>query len=259
MNNYTEEDVEAIKTIDSRYCILGFERGVSGTDHIQGFIYFKNPRSFSSTMGLLPRAHIEIAKGTPQQNREYCSKSGNFVELGEMPVSSAQKGEKEIQRWTDAKRACQENKIEEVPDDIFIRYYRTLKDIRKDYMKKPEDIDDVCGVWLYGPPGSGKSYGARQRYEGAYDKPCNKWWDGYQGEEYVIIDDFDLNHSVLGHHLKIWADRYAFIAETKGGAVPIRPKKIIVTSNYAIDVIFKDRALIEALQRRFEEEYVTGF
>lgn len=239
---------------------MGYEVGVQGTPHLQGYIYFANARLFSAVRTLLTsRAHVEVAKGSPEQNRDYCSKGGSFYESGEIPLSSKQKGEKEAERWSSAKRACLENRLDDVPDDIFIRYYRTLKDIRKDYMVKPEDTDDVCGIWMFGPPGSGKSRGAREKYPGAYDKPCNKWWDGYQGEEYVIIDDFDLNHSVLGHHLKIWADRYSFIAETKGGAIPIRPKKIIITSNYAIDDIFKDAALVEALRRRFDEQYVGIF
>jgi hypothetical protein len=256
INNYTDEEYEAIQGMECRYLIVGKEVGAEGTPHLQGYILFRNARSFNTIKRLLPRAHIEPAKGNAEQNIDYCSKDGDYFEKGDRPVSQKRKGEAEKQRWEDARSAAKEGRLDDIDADIYVRQYRTLKMIKKDHMQDIPDHDDVTGIWFYGAAGTGKSRTARQDYPGAYLKMCNKWWDGYNNEDNVIIDDFDKNHSVLGHHLKIWADRYAFIAETKGGAVKIRPKKIIVTSQYHITDIWDDCETREALQRRFS---VTHF
>lgn len=254
LNNYTEAEYEAFvgNAEKAAYAIIGKEVGENGTPHLQCYFYFKNAKSFSAVKKIFPRAHIEKAKGDAEQNKEYCSKEGSFEEYGNIPLSNKRKGEVEKERWAKARKSACEGKIEDVPDDIFIKYYRTLKAIKKDYMTKVDDAEDVSGVWIYGEAGVGKSRKARADYPEAYMKMCNKWWDGYQDEEYVIVDDVDPNHSCLGHHFKIWGDRYAFLAETKGGAMMIRPKKIIVTSQYSVEEIWSDLATRDAINRRFE-------
>lgn len=260
LNNPTDEEKESIKGIQCRYKVVGFEKGAEGTPHLQGYLYFSNARRFNAIKRLIPRAHIEVSKGSPVQNRDYCTKDGDFYEAGEMPISQKAKGAKEEERWLNAKTLALEGKIEDIDADIFIRCYRNLKLIKKDFMKEVQDTNEVCGIWLYGPAGVGKSRRARELTgEKFYPKLCNKWWDGYQEEADVICDDIDKNHSCLGHHLKLWSDRYAFIAETKGGALKIRPNRFIVTSQYRIEDIWSDQETRDALKRRFVCIHIIGY
>eukprot|EP00798_Chlamydomonas_sp_ICE-L_P007702 gene7702-868_t len=154
------------------------------------------------------------------------------------------RGESEKLRWKTAWEAAKEGRFEDIDAGIKLKYWKTMKEIRKDHMQKPEDADGTTGVWIWGPPGCGKSKGPK------------KWWDGYQDEDNVILDDFDTGN--LGHHLKIWADRYSFLAEVKGGTLHIRPKKIVVTSNFAPDdpKFEWDSVTTEAIRRRFKVSHM---
>lgn len=254
LNNYTQADEDLLQNDSSavRYVCYGREVGESGTPHLQGFIYFNNPCALSLCRERVGNAHCEIARGTTKQAVEYCKKDGDCYERGSAPLTSAEKGEAEKERWDRSRDAAKEGRLDDIDSDIYVRYYRTLKDIKRDHMSRPEDAAECTGMWITGLSGVGKSYKARQDYPDAYFKMANKWWDGYQGEENVIIDDLDVGHACLGHHLKIWADRYSFVAETKGGATMIRPTKIIVTSQYRIDQIWTDAETVDALKRRFQ-------
>jgi len=253
LNNYTEESEQLLQALDVKYLIYGREVGESGTPHLQGYVSFANPRRFNAIKKTLPvGSHIEAALGNSQQNFDYCTKDNDYFEKGTRPKTAKEGGAMEKKRWDDAMQSAKDGRLDDIPTDIRVRYYRTWKQIKSDYMPPVPDADDTTGIWYYGEAGAGKSRTARADYPDAYLKMCNKWWDGYQDEPYVIIDDIDCKHDCLGHHLKIWADRYAFLAETKGGAIKIRPDKIIVTSQYSPEQIWSDQPTVDAIRRRFK-------
>lgn len=256
INNPTEKDELDMDSISKtcRYMVVGKEVGDSGTPHAQGFVIFTSNYRLNAVKALLPRAHLEAAKGSWEQAANYCKKDGDYLEFGTAPATQKRKGEAEKERWDAAREAAKKGKLDEVDSDIYLRYYRTLKEIAKDHMEVPANLEDSGEMlWYYGASGTGKSRKAREENPDAYLKMCNKWWDGYQGQDVVLIEDLDKKHDVLGHHLKIWGDRYSFLAETKGGAIAIRPKKIIVTSNYSIEEIWFDEETREPLKRRFKQ------
>ncbi len=239
------------------YLVVGKERGDEGTPHLQGYVVFKNRQYMTALKKWMPRAHVAIAKGTPEEASDYCKKDGDFVEEGVLPLTQAQGASKNCKRkWDDAwDKACAGN-IDDIQKDMAIPYYHSFKRIRQDHPAQHEDLDSTCGIWFVGPTGCGKSRRARQDYPGYYDKPLNKWWDGYRDEPFVILDDMGPDQGLfMGLFLKRWTDHYPFPAEQKGTTVQIRPKQIIVTSQYTIGEVFEkkeDPALVAALLRRFE-------
>jgi len=86
VNNDTFEDLSLLLDADFQYLIIGCEVGEQGTPHLQGYIYFTNARSQNSVKKILPRAHLLVAKGSPNSNYDYCSKDGSFYEFGDKPL-----------------------------------------------------------------------------------------------------------------------------------------------------------------------------
>ncbi len=115
----------------------------------------------------------------------------------------------------------------------------------------------VKGIWIYGEPGSGKSHWARTTFPNSYLKLQNKWFDGYDLQEEILLEDFDF--SKLGHHLKLWADKWGSHGEVKGGLTPLLHSRLIITSNYTIAQLFADDvALVAAVARRFQQLTMTS-
>lgn len=259
LNNWTADEFDLIRYSPKiKYLIMGREIGEQLTPHLQGYLTTKTAIRFSAVKKIVgPRAHIEKAKGNAQQNIDYCSKDGDFVEVGTRPLTNQQKGSVEKERYARAWELARQGMIEEIDPELRIRHYGTLKRIAYDAQMETKHEDTTEKMeWYYGASGTGKSRKARSENPDAYLKMCNKWWDGYAQEDVVIIEDFDRKHDVLVHHLKIWGDRYAFPAEVKGGKINIRPRKIIVTSNYHPCQIWTQASDLDPILRRFR---VTEF
>lgn len=249
INNYTDESIANCKAIVCRYIAAGYETGSQGTPHIQGYVVFKERKGLVGVQRLLGNAHWEIAKGSHSQASDYCKKDGNFWESGEIPHQG---------KRTDISNAVatlEQNGLkrcaEEHPE-VYIKYSRGLRDYAL-ITSEPYEHVSVRGIWIYGPPGTGKSHAARSFDPDLYIKPQNKWWDGYDSQETVLLDDLDTH--VLGHYLKIWADKWSCTGETKGGTVQLRHKLFVVTSNLSIDELFDEEHMREAIARRFKVIY----
>lgn len=266
LNNYSEDEVKALRSTIPVHPIrwIGFEEevGESGTPHLQGVmvLYTKATLASFKKLDCLKRAHLEVMKGRIEHSEVYCSKEGKFESYGDKPMSQKDKGECEIKRFDDARLAARESRFDDIPSDIYVRHYGALHKIARDSYVEPQARAQLENYWIFGPSGCGKSRGALQMYgDRAYLKKCdNKWWDGYDPSKHdvVIIEDICPKQSYQMTNFKIWSDHRAFLAETKGGTLLIRPTIIVVTANHSIDEVFADRKEateedVNAIKRRF--------
>jgi len=131
--------------------------------------------------------------------------------------------------WEKIWESAKTGRIMDIPPQIRLQNYRTIKQIEKDFLQPVAAIREINVFW--GPAGTGKSRTAwEQSGLDAYPKdPCTKFWDGYQGQEKVVIDEFrgEINIS----HILRWFDRYPVNVECKFGATTLKATKIWITSN----------------------------
>lgn len=84
LNNYSKDELSSIISvfdIKARLFIIGDEKGISGTPHLQGYVEFKTkcrPLSLFS----FKRIHWEKAKGSKDENIAYCSKENVLCAYG---------------------------------------------------------------------------------------------------------------------------------------------------------------------------------
>lgn len=143
-------------------------------------------------------------------------------------------GTKKVRRniakdWDAVKSAAIAGRLDDIPSDIFVRNYSSLRKIAADFAS-PVGIERTVTVF-WGPTGVGKS---RRAWElGGLDSfpkdPRTKFWDGYRGQDSVIIDEFRGGIDIS--HILRWFDRYPVIVEIKGSSTVLKASKIFITSN----------------------------
>ena len=254
LNNYSEEDVRRLQALQEgvSYHIFAKEVGESGTPHLQGYIEFENPRATGSgwknLKKLMGECHFESRRGTAHQASDYCMKDKDAVvfKFGEISRQGARTD------WAQATNEILSGRevvdvIQEQPQLLpAIRALETLKKMSIQPIER-----EVRVTWLYGSPGSGKTRWVWTQYPDVYSKPSGHWWDGYNGEETLLLDDFDADIP-FAELLKV-LDRYKYRVQVKGGFVGARWTRVFITTNNPPAEFYQTVSNRRALDRRIHE------
>lgn len=233
INNYgPNEPADLFNRLEGSYVYVVVGKEVcptTGTPHLQGYVLFRDRKRLKTVKKLIGnRAHLERAKGNPEQNHRYCSKEGNYEERGTLPTG----------KHTTLSVVCEKLKagtpLREIAlnqPETFVRHHRGLQRLVEVLGESTQRSWKTTVVVYIGTTGVGKSRKCAELCgsEPTYYKPRGKWWDGYDGQPNVIIDDF-YGWIEYDEMLRI-TDRYPHRVPVKFGFTQFLAKSIFITSN----------------------------
>lgn len=275
-NNYTPEIEQALKTLECRYIVFGYEEcPTTGTPHLQGYVVFESSIPFETAKKRIgATAHIEKPEHDALVNYRYCTKTREgdtpnekVYEKGDRPLSQKEKGAGEKRKWGEVMEHAKAGDMAWImmnQPKVFIQHGKMLEHIHARYGPRPEPlVHRKVHTWIWGVADSGKVHHAKHLedlktpHPSCYVKKADKWFCHYDGEERVVVMEWAPKHYQLSEDLKEWADKWPFRAEGKGTSMTIRPKEIWICSNYSIEQCFSDPETVAALNTRFNVVYLS--
>jgi len=238
-----------------------YETTSNGRNHQQCAIRFKRAVRNQSVRKLYPGAHVENQRKPFLANIRYCGKDKSRIEKPDNGPEAGVYGDIACQgKRTDiheyvarVKEGADEKSL--LLDDrtvaVWAKYPHLYNRIRN-VLTKDIEKQKPWVTFIIGDSGKGKTRMAttiaKQNFgQDYFIKTGNcKWWDGYDYEKCIIMDDFE--GQMDDKQLLQFMDRYKYQGEIKGGTIFLNPERIIFTMES--DDWFKGRKNIE---RRVDE------
>ena len=223
----------------------------TGKKHLQGFTYLKNGKTLAAFKKQFDKTmHCEPSKGSAEENRAYCFKGDQSKEewedmktigphyglnaitweCGTMPQQGTRNDIIEL-RNACVKATCLSDIIaDDANVTALAKYGKFAERVHTAALKKrTRDFRHVEVIVHWGKTGTGKTrlpYG-----EGAFkwNPEGNEWWDGYDGEEVLLIDEF--YGQIKPSRLLTILDGYQCRLPIKGGFTYAQWTKVYITCN----------------------------
>lgn len=227
---------------DFAYLICQLETAPStGTLHWQGYVKLHKKARLSGVQKLFPYGvHLEPARGSPAKNIQYCSKDDTRVlgpfEFGERPRPGKRTDITSLREAVKSGKRFRQLAEDDTLLPTLARHLKFYDRLALSYEPPFKPTRQV--ILYYGPPGVGKTkavYDACAGSKDLYVTPINNgtlWFDGYEGQKYALIDDFDgaASRVPLETTLRV-LDIYNVKVPVKNSHAWFNPDVIYVTTN----------------------------
>lgn len=228
----------------------------SGRLHWQCYIEFTKRKRLSTVKRWLEETqqlskfHLEPARGQPSQNRDYCTKIDTAIdepfEYGTIQPDREQGKRTDLHKIVED---CQNKTLVEIITETppALRYINHITKYQA-FLKKSQ-VRELKVIYIHGETGTGKSSYVFEKIKSKnffrpLISPPNIWFDGYQGETILWLDDFDARDFKREFVLHL-LDIYPLTLSVKGSTAQAHYTTVYITSNVEPDELDK------AICRRF--------
>ena len=210
--------IELLNRFHPDYFCLAAEISSTGTYHIHIFLFSTSAMRFGTVKGRFPTAHIEMARGSCFENREYIRKGGKwtdtekadtrvegtFYEFGDLPTPAAEKNPKHAALIEYVENGLSNRQILD-QDASFALKTRDI-DVLRQELKFEQYLNvnrDIRVHYLFGDSGTGKTRSIYEKHPAAdicritdYGTKGNIRFDAYHGQPVLVFEEFHSQISI---------------------------------------------------------------
>jgi len=250
----------------------------TGRLHLQGYMEFDIPLSLNVVKGII-NAHWSPRIGTQEQNIAYCSKEESrdnktkiddeLVDAGPWRSDDTNKDLAPYEQGyrSDISSLCNEIKngasnydIAQIMPEMLIKYSKGISVLRESCIEPAPLWRNISVFVIWGKTGIGKSRAARVIDTELWSLwcPTGQWWDGYAGENTLLIDEFtgDIPITLMNNLL----DGYRLTLNVKGSTTKAKWTTVIICSNSSPESWYRNESidLRDAFLRRITKSKGFG-
>lgn len=242
------------------YCVWQYERAPStGKLHIQGYARFDARVRMNGVKQAFgqPTMHCVPAKGSEEENRNYCTKADTRVlageELGDYDAKNNQGQRKDLDAI--AARIKEGAGVRDIAAEMpqaYIRFHAGINALHV-AMQGPPGPRDLTTYYLWGPTGTGKTHRVRTALPDIYCViPGRDPWGGYHGQTAILFDEWNPESWTI-QQMNLFLDRWDLLLDRRYQNVYARWSTVYICTNINPTAAYADEPnimLLDSFRRR---------